>query len=267
MTAVTLRNGIVRNCNGKGIEANTGGPVIEGWEIDCSDGSQPGIRALNNSKLILTGSTIANGMEMTYPDAGFVSGNQFVNYASGRPFTLHPERIQEIFDRNTVSGATSTSTVEVSVGTITKRVTWPVHSYRVLGSVSVIGGSTELNAAVLVLQAGTHLRFKTNTGLTVANSVQKAGLHALGTASDPVVFTSDAATPAPGNWRNLTFNGATLDSSRLVWARVEYAGAANLAAVAITENDLMLENDTNQNNAKDGVATLHYSPGSVTKTY
>lgn len=45
------------------------------------------------------------------------------------------------------------------------------------------------------------VRFNSTRSLTISTISVAGGLVAAGTAQDPIVFTSNLATPAPGNWR------------------------------------------------------------------
>lgn len=81
--------------------------------------------------------------------------------------------------------------------------------------------------AVLTLEAGVKLLFEKKTGIHVATSPAGASaIRALGTATDPVIFTSASATPAPGDWRGFYFNGGTISAqNKLDHVRIEYTGS------------------------------------------
>jgi hypothetical protein len=68
--------------------------------------------------------------------------------------------------------------------------------------------------AVLTIEPGVTLRFHAGTGLRV----EQGALSALGTAFDPIVLTSAAAAPAPGDWSGL-YLGSDAGASELahVW--------------------------------------------------
>ena len=50
-------------------------------------------------------------------------------------------------------------------------------------------------------------------------------LNAIGTPSDPIIFTSGETNPAPGDWIGIWLNTAT--GSRLDYVEISYAGAAS----------------------------------------
>jgi hypothetical protein len=55
----------------------------------------------------------------------------------------------------------------------------------------------------------------------------RASLIAQGTKDEPIVFTSAKATPAPGDWTGLIFEGMTTTGSALEYATIEYAGGSS----------------------------------------
>lgn len=89
------------------------------------------------------------------------------------------------------------------------------------------------NGGVLTVNAGTTIYAKTTglpTGETLArlliNTTGK--INALGSASEPIVFTSEKVltnNAAPGDWEGLRVNGAAgTDQGSLRYARIEFAG-------------------------------------------
>ena len=80
----------------------------------------------------------------------------------------------------------------------------------------------------LTIEAGTVLRFKPG-GVMLVQPGQGTGpaqgaLIALGTPTQPIVFTSASATPAPGDWLGIYFGFVPDPSDRMDNTRVEYAG-------------------------------------------
>jgi hypothetical protein len=51
-------------------------------------------------------------------------------------------------------------------------------------------------------------------------------LLAIGTAAKPIVFTSTAATPAPGDWMGFKFEGTTTPANDLDHVSIAYAGGS-----------------------------------------
>ena len=82
--------------------------------------------------------------------------------------------------------------------------------------------------ATLTIEPGVTMRFDSMGWLTLqtgSGTTAAGALVAVGTAAKPIVFTSDAASPAPGDWQGIYFWGNADPRDRIDHARVEYAGA------------------------------------------
>lgn len=91
-----------------------------------------------------------------------------------------------------------------------------------------IGGAAQ-TMTTLTIEPGVVLRFAPGAALEVdpwnsAVDPAVAALIAVGTAAQPIVFTSAATVPRPGDWRGLWFGNVPAESNRIEHARVEYAG-------------------------------------------
>jgi hypothetical protein len=60
-----------------------------------------------------------------------------------------------------------------------------------------------------------------------------SGLTAVGTASAPILFTSNLTAPVPGAWYGITFGDSTLAGTRLSYCTIEYGGAPGTDGAAI----------------------------------
>jgi parallel beta-helix repeat protein len=142
-------------------------------------------------------------------------------------------------------------------GALTANTSWsPTEcpdGYRITGNVLVGNGVT------LTILPGTLVQFDANPTLTINGT-----LVARGTAASPIRFTSSAASPAAGAWKNIVFNDesadATYDSagnysggSILEYATIEYGGATNLPAVSLAYTSPFFNQVTVQDNAEDGI--------------
>jgi hypothetical protein len=138
---------------------------------------------------------------------------------------------------------------DVPAGDITADTTWLTdHTYILKGQVFVTGGT-------LTIQAGARVEGDAGSVLVISTG---GNIEARGTAAQPIVFTSSAITPAPGDWGGIvmlgtaginvaggteriegfpdtvgpkvTYGSATPndadDCGTLVYARVEFAGFA-----------------------------------------
>jgi len=125
--------------------------------------------------------------------------------------------------------ALAQSQTEVS-GVIASDQTWTAAQspYVLQGEVVVENG------AVLRIQPGVTVRMARNAGFTL----RQGAVQAVGTALAPILITSDAASPAAGDWRQWRF-GAGTDSARTLLEHViiEYgAGLAIEAAAPVIRN-------------------------------
>jgi hypothetical protein len=95
--------------------------------------------------------------------------------------------------------------------------------------VDVTGGTGPL--ATLTIEPGVVLRFGAGASLRVETFVSenpaRGALVAVGTAAKPIVFTSAAAAPAPGDWLGISFGGRADARNRIEHARIEYAGGVS----------------------------------------
>ncbi len=97
--------------------------------------------------------------------------------------------------------------------------------YRVGPTLFVRGPSAGAPEAVLTIEAGVTVRFEPESRLFIGDSPGRLGaLVAEGTAAAPIVFTSAAAAPAPGDWVGLLFDGSSPSGNQLSHVVIEYAG-------------------------------------------
>jgi hypothetical protein len=123
----------------------------------------------------------------------------------------------------------SATTISTPVeGHIITDTAWAVVAapYLVTGNIVVEQGVT------LTVEPGVTVLFEKDKALNISGT-----LHARGTVTQPITFTSALTTPQPGDWVGLTFadgsssaqfdpNGLFLDGNILQYVGVEYAGAA-----------------------------------------
>lgn len=72
--------------------------------------------------------------------------------------------------------------------------------------------------ATLAIEPGVVVRFAEGCSLVVNGS-----LYAVGTTTKPITFTSNKATPAPGDWHHIGFTGATGSTFKIENCIVEYS--------------------------------------------
>jgi hypothetical protein len=88
------------------------------------------------------------------------------------------------------------------------------------------------NGARLTIEPGCIVKFD-NFALYIGTQGD-AGLTAVGTASAPILFTSNQASPAPGDWTGILFGADVLTGTRLNYCTIEYAGFHAFECAAIT---------------------------------
>ncbi len=119
--------------------------------------------------------------------------------------------------------------------------------YIVVGDISIIGDS------LLVIEAGVEVRFD-----GFYQFVAWGILSAVGTESEPILFTSDAASPSPGDWYNIEL----YDSSIMQYCIVEYAGqpepATNRFAIRLSGSSEVLNNVIRYNHVS-GIGAIYES--------
>lgn len=101
----------------------------------------------------------------------------------------------------------------------------PYHFGRVEGHDDLAVGYGP-SKATLTIEAGVEIRFEKMNGVRVESSDEgRSAIVARGTAERPIVFTSAAASPAPGDWRGFYFNGPMSADNELKHVRIAYTGA------------------------------------------
>ena len=92
----------------------------------------------------------------------------------------------------------------------------------------VTGNLTVGSGATLTIDAGVTVKTAVNCKVDIAGT-----LTAVGTAASPILFTSNAATPAPGQWALYFEAGTGPSASHISYASVLYASNGDLAAVHV----------------------------------
>jgi hypothetical protein len=93
----------------------------------------------------------------------------------------------------------------------------------------------------LTIEPGVTVKMHPSTAFKVEHFTGEfpasGALVAVGTEAEPIVFTSSAPTPAPGDWVGLTFGGIVRPETRLEHVRIEYTGA-DCGCVLLTCSDI-----------------------------
>jgi len=120
----------------------------------------------------------------------------------------------------------------------------------------------------LTIEAGTVIKFQ-STGWMKFGINNNATLYAIGTEENPIVFTSAAATPAPGAWEGLYFSDATSSNTVLEYCTVEYAGNGtnNANIYLLNVSGVTIENCTIQHSSGYGVFVYESTWNNINNTF
>ncbi len=168
----------------------------------------------------------------------------------------HPNLVGQIAQQNILTDNGHLNNLYVIGGVVSTDAYWPnTYGLVVAGEVTVANGTT------VQIQKGETVKFNGSYGLTINGQ-----LVAIGDPVEKVVFTSyldDAyggdtnenginSSPAKGDWRGLTFNGAG-PASDLEWAVLRWAGSGSNPALEVINSDLDLANCVIINSQDRGV--------------
>lgn len=142
--------------------------------------------------------------------------NCAINDCDDYPIFTRSDRVKDITGTMSFTGNTPNA-IWVNTGNITTGQ-WLNH-----GVPYILGGGnfTVPDGNSLTIDAGVTLKFDGNRGITI-----NGDLKAIGTSTEPITFTSNAAVPARGDWRNLYFNNVD-NACNLSGCILEYGGSAN----------------------------------------
>ncbi|HEX7599692.1 MAG TPA: right-handed parallel beta-helix repeat-containing protein [Polyangia bacterium] len=112
--------------------------------------------------------------------------------------------------------------INIDGGIVKNTATWvnPGTPLVVTGNIRVEGPSSP----TLTLSPGMLLRFAARVGLWVGYA-DTAQLVAVGTAAAPIVLTSMAVTPQPGDWTGITLWDGTAPGTKLGYLTLDYCGS------------------------------------------
>ncbi len=252
-SAPTIRNTAVTNSSSYGLFLSGGAPVIDSCRF-YSNGNYD----LYYSGTIggsVANSTINNGINLLATGAVAFSGNT-LSQNNAYPIKAYADNVGSIVGGCSFTNVSSDSFLFVNSGTISHDALWTAAiPYFVSGNLNVQGSDGSDGVTTLNLAAGAKMKFNSNASLTIANYSGTAGaLKAQGTATTPIVFTSNQTVPAAGDWNNIQFL-TTTDStaSMLEYCVVEYGGSGNQGAVYLYNAKPTIKNCTIRNNKDKGL--------------
>jgi hypothetical protein len=214
----------ISDCGRYGINVASGAPTINGNTFAAIGNYN--LYLSNGSGATVTDNNLSGGIYVSNGSLGHVSGNS-IEYDNSHPVRLHADDVGAFFNDNNINNIDENSYVEVTTGTISRDALWPGNiAYHILGNITVKGKDGADSITTLTISAGAELRFNRYTNFYVGYySGDPGALVANGTAETPIVFTSNQATPAAGDWYGFTFYTTTDDATtRLAHCNIEYAG-------------------------------------------
>lgn len=123
-------------------------------------------------------------------------------------------------DDDTAPVVVCTETTKFSGGAVTtdRTLSKACSPYTIKKDIDVNGNAT------LTIEPGVTLRFDPELNIAIAYS--SAGkLVAVGTAAEPILFTSSATTPGAGDWAGVQLWSSTMNGTTLKYAKFDYCGS------------------------------------------
>ncbi len=222
-------NGISATAGTLNVASSTVKPHASGYDFWFSGGG---------------GSITGSSFESIYYSDGSPSftwtGNTVTNWGA-KVSRLSPNDVGSLSDTssNTISAIADPFT-EIAGGIVGKDTTWrpTLGKLGVTGSVEVAGTAGAGGVATLTIAPSTELRFDPATYLYVGSSA--VGALVANGASGEILMTSNAASPAAGDWYGLYFYAGARASS-VNNARLRYSGRAGANATAVSVNNSALQ--------------------------
>jgi parallel beta-helix repeat protein len=250
----TIRNSIIRNSSVRGIYGtSSSAPAISG--NTCTGNAEFDVYLSGATSTALTGNTFSSSAFFDTAAGGhMVTGNVFNSYNNAaRSLRVGAHAVAGI-ETNTFNGTGANSKVEILGETLAADTAWPKvgFPYAVLGDVVV--AKDAISASTLTIEPGTELRFNSGVGLFVGTTTFKGGLSAVGTPSEPILFTTNNATPAPGQWEGIYFDQESVDAASILDnVVVEYAGQTYSADVRAVAASPTIRNSIIRNSSVRGI--------------
>lgn len=119
------------------------------------------------------------------------------------------------------------------------------------------------NGATLTIQPGCIVRFEpdVDASITCGWAPETGGLIAVGKADSTILFTSNATSPAAGDWHGFGFHEGTFASTRFSYCTIQYAGSPDIPAILLDFGAVVkMDHSTVRYSAGKGIS--YYQQGS-----
>ena len=219
-----LRNVTVQNSKSYGININTSQPTIE----DCTFSANQNYDLYYSGAIggAVNGSNVSSGISLLASGTVSLSGNT-IHQNNSFPIKAYADMVGPIVAGSSITDVDADSYLEVSGGTISHDATWTATiPYAVIGTITVKGTDGSDGITTLTIEPGVTVKFNPYQRMTIgASSGDPGALVAQGEAGNPILFTSNQATPAPGDWYYIQFYNTTDDATTVLeHCTVEYGG-------------------------------------------
>ena len=251
----TIRNCIVRHSNNAGVYGSgDSSPTVENNQFEGNAAFDLHLNGANDAVVrdnVFSHSVRFDNAGGTYT----VTDNTFNGYDDDAFNVRVGAHAVAALDTNTFNGAGTSSTVEILGETLTTDALWTNLGFPyVLQSALLYVAGDPTTAATLTIEPGVTIRFNLSTGLFIGSGTNRGALVAAGTPADPIIFTTNNAAPAPGQWRSIYFAAAT-DSATSILEHcvVEYGGQSDLGNIATYGSSPTIRNCTIHDSSGSGI--------------
>ena len=172
--------------------------------------------------------------------------NNTISDGGGHAIRISAAKLHTIGIGNTITCADNLG-VNVYGSSVTGTVTW-----KKLTVPYFVDDDVYVDNSSLTIEAGSIFKFNTYGSFSIGY-YNTASLTANGTALSPIVFTSNATSPAAGAWEGIYFYGNNQSTSSMTYCEVAYAGKTNYEAISIDNTGLTFNNNNVHHSASSGI--------------
>ena len=160
------------------------------------------------------------GINIIYDGSFVAMNNNTINNCGKHAIIMNAKNFHTIGTGNVITTASDMG-IFLDGGTVSSAVTWKKQL------VAVIINSDVYVDNALTIEAGSTFKFGANGYIWFGYNSTIAQLNAIGTSTNPIVFTAWSATPSAGAWTGLFFDSNTSSNTTLDYCEVKYAGKGN----------------------------------------